>query len=322
MYCRNCGNKMEQGELVCRNCGSKEDVFRPFNILTPAQEMLKKAGTSTAYTIACVTQTLTVLIGVIFLVLVGVFGSFFIYDTVGSMISSYSYSEFSVYYGDIELLEAIALVLPVFAVVAGACVAVPGIINSVALWMIRKNAGSKNKPLKTTGLTILLGMNIISFSFYCIEVVMSIINTVFQFSAGAAGVLFTAGSLSSVVSAVLMGAVFLVTLCGYILGFIFYLKVFKTINAARKIIRNGDSAQKPSKFAAIYLIFESTVCILGAIAALVFIIPVGGTLAVIPFVICTVLFLLFVLYAIFYGSCAAVILKMLTRIDEIRSVTM
>lgn len=314
MYCKNCGNFMENGSVYCSKCGAQAETGMPLKILSPCQEMLKKLCSTATYTSVCVSYTLIIFLSILVSAVAGLAGSEMLLTQSRLMLSN----------GDIEFLEAIAVFLPVIAVVAMACFCIPAVINAIALWMIRKNTGSKKQPLKTTGFTVLLVMNIIGFVFYCIEVVFSVVQLILYATVGTAGALyfFSGEYVNSAATSLGVTAVVAMTLFAivcYAIGFVYYIKVFKTLNVARRIVKTGESVKKPSVFVAIMFILCGITYVLGATASMVFIIPIGGILKITPFVMCVMALLICVLSAIFSFGVAMLIFNARKRMEEIKN---
>lgn len=285
--------------------------------MTTPRKILKQLAGSGTFTAITVTQTLKVIINSLLAGLAGFIGSELILSNADGMTGIFGYTGY--YYMDADVLETLAIFLPLVFVITALLLSVPQIINTIAFWIIRKNARTENLMLRTTGFTILLTINIIFFVIFCVSAVVSLVTMVFQTAsasifalAGYGGTSAVFGLLAVILSVVAIGVV-------YVIEFIKYLKIFKSINVARNIIKTDKSDKKPSRFLACLCFIDGALFIAESVFVLVLALPVGGMLNIMPLVLCSVLFFCFVCSAVFSFACGSLVLKARKRLLELEN---
>ena len=269
MFCGKCGRKAQEGDFFCQICGTPLDRQSPIEGVplaweAPAEEeqtqkfgfneglnqnscvkAIKAVAKSPVFMIAVIAYTLQILIS-----LIGAFS----YNNLGSI--AHSFLNMLEQYGDVprelynyvDVLNSVSTAPLIIGSIIGL---IPAILMCIGLWLIY-TAGCDKHPgrMKTSGLTMVKVMNVISLVGVCLSAAFMLIIMVISMIAMA--------SYDATEGIVVMAVILAVVAIIYYLIILYWAKVIKSINVAKSSITSGTYSGKASTFVAV-------ICYIGAV---------------------------------------------------------
>ena len=272
-FCPNCGQQLEDADVFCPSCGQNtetvqenvqpEPQFTPapppqyqapqFYTSPPSNEAglnqpilaLKRTATSAPFIIGAILFTVSAVLSVILSVVASPSLYYLFLDFLysqGINVSSVSISTVS------SVISAVISSIPTFLVILG-------------LWLTVGAGGNKNNDrFSTAGLTIIKVIQIITLIGVCICFGIAVVACIIALIA--IGVNGGSNAGLSLVAGI-FGFLFLIA--AFVFMLIFYIKVLKTIGAAKKVAATGMPNRGASGFVAVMLFI---VGVSGVISAL------------------------------------------------------
>ncbi|MBR7032353.1 MAG: zinc ribbon domain-containing protein [Clostridia bacterium] len=268
-FCPNCGQQLEDADVFCPSCGQNteavQETVQPEPQFTPAPQPqyqapqpasqfyaspVKETGLNPA--ILALKRTATSAPSIIGAILYTV-------AAVVSIILSVAAAP-SIYYAIYDLLRSQGADIPflqfnyVSSVVSAVISSIPTVLVILGLWLAIGAAGNKNNDrMSTAGLTIIKVIQIIGLIGMCIVFGIFIIASIIG--------MIVVGSRSSNPGAAVVGLLvaFLILVGVFVFALIYYIKVIKTIGAAKKVAATGMPNRGASGFVAVML-FISGIC--------------------------------------------------------------
>lgn len=252
-FCSKCGAQVKDGASFCQACGNKINSAQPQgqpiygsseqqNVMrvapmTRAVQTLKSIGSSPLFLVAVIAFTLAMIFGL--------FGAFSNTPVNRILDSVYKFARmtdnYDIMYGVNEVVREIDFNSVGIAAVVGKIFSmIPEIIVAIGLWMIFAAASNRMiGTMKTSGITLLKIMNIINLVFACIGYAI----------AGIVLFVLTIAMASLAEEAlVVMLVIIAVCLIGAVLNIIFYVKVNKTLCAAKTVLLTGSPYAYASRY--------------------------------------------------------------------------
>lgn len=264
MYCPKCGQPCADGMKFCEHCGAplqdaapqpvQQPYYSPAPAVGPVLNTLKKLATSPLYLTAIIAYSCMVLFNIAASVAgkSGLLGMLDTYLSLAMRYGGYSMGELS------YLLDQMDQTLPFLrgASLGSALVGqIPSILIAVGLWLIFASAVDKSgMPMKTTGLTIIKVITIISLigNVLILVVVEGLVifgtATVAKYDDSAVGV----GVVIMLVVLVALG-----------LGVLMNIKTISTIGTMQKTIQTEQPSDKVSTYVAVMSILSGIGAIIG-----------------------------------------------------------
>ena len=281
MYCPNCGAQNEDGIRFCAQSGSSLGVSsgaetaqggstesQPYeNNPTPAYTQppmyalptvppvitaVKKLGTSPLFLTAVISYSVTA-----FLSLISAFApKTALLNTLYDL--GYRYG--------IDIPYDFVQGFSVGSVFGSLLGMIPVLLFVAAMWMMYASAADRNAPyIKTTGLTIIKVLNIISLVSLCIGAAFAfVIMLIGLFSFGAVRGYDDRFSPVSESGSIVIIAAFFILLIVLVLGILYYAKLNKTLGIMRSTVTSGTVTGLASSYVAVITVIGAVLSFIGA----------------------------------------------------------
>lgn len=264
MLCPHCGKPIEEGAGTCPYCGAslqqnpRPEESAPLYTRPPQETPPPAYNTSEPPVIRLMRQTarsplfLVPAIGYTCMVVFSLAAA--LQSTSPAAVDSYV-AQLAPYGTDAQLASLASTLSTVFTASAGGALVgqIPAILVAVGIWMMYATAVEHSgKPLRTTGLTIIRVLQIISLVLVCLAAVLVLL--IFGLVCVALGQVDDAGAAVAVLAVVLV----LIAVV-FALDILYYVKLMGMLNNFRRTIQTGTPQGNISTYVAVLTILGGVV---------------------------------------------------------------